>query len=97
MGEFEFWTLILYIPFTSTESIYVFSYYHILQDCCQQVILNSTGFTRDHKEHVLGTYTRDSLVNNKPAFRKDAVGDSRIYLYVNLKGMWEVTNNQYTS
>ena len=65
-----------------------------LEKCCHQVILNSTGFTFTHKEYVLGTYTRDLLVNNKPAYRKDVVGDIQLYLYVNLKGMWEVNNNQ---
>lgn len=68
-----------------------------LGKCCHHVTLNSTGFTRTHKEYVLGTYTRDLLVNNKPAYRKDDVGDIQLYLYVNLKGMWEVNNNQYTS
>ena len=68
-----------------------------LGKCCHHVTLNSTGFTRTHKEYVLGTYTRDLLVNNKPAFRKDEVGDIQLYLYGNLKGMWEVNNNQYTS
>ena len=73
------------------------AYIWFLEECCHQVRLDSTGFTRTNKENVLGTYTRDLLVNNKPAYRKDVVGDIQLYLYVNLKGMWEVNNNQYTS
>ena len=69
----------------------------ILEDCCD-LTLASTGLVDNHKPDVLGTYTRNGRVNNKPSFKKDVVsGNEERYLFLSLEGFWMVDRNKYSS
>ena len=65
----------------------------ILEDCCD-LTLASTGLVNDHTPNILGTYTKNGRVNNKPVFKKDDFDrNEERYLFFSLQGFWMVDIN----
>ena len=69
------------------------------EQCCDELILR-----RGSRPDVLGSYTRNGYVNNKPSYNRDRqVQDmvegerEQLYLYLTLEGRWMVNENKWSS
>ena len=60
----------------------------ILLDCCDQLIMTSTGPTLDYNSHVLGTYISDGISLERKSYKNDKDNDR--HLHLNPNGQWMV-------
>ena len=57
-------------------------------DCCDQLIMTSTGPTLEYNSHVLGTYIYDGISLERISYKNDKDNDR--HLHFNPNGHWMV-------